>query len=157
MRPAWSQTPSMLSIFCWMINPASCLGGRGSLPNLVVLNDNLDNALPLLLLASSSAVESLLDYSLLKYCPADDKDHKEDSNGKAAAQRGQRTLVPGLLACVLALPRTLPPPLLLLSFSSYANAPDYDNDLVRNGCTASQQRRGGKHSTDVTEVLVLLL
>jgi hypothetical protein len=155
--PARSRTPSMLSIFGWMINPASCLGGRGSLPSLIVFDDNLNNALPLLLSSSSSAVDSLLDCSLLRYCPADNEDHKDDDHGEAAAPRGPGALVSGLLARVLSSPRTLlPPPSLSLSLS-YANAPNYDDNLVHDGRAASRQRWGGKHSTDRTETLMLFL
>ncbi len=106
--------PNLLSIFCWMINPASCLGGRGSLPSLVILDIDLDDALSLLSLSSSSAIESLLDCSLLRYHPGDNEDHKDNTHGNATAPRGLGALVSGLLVCVLALPHTLPPPPLLL-------------------------------------------
>ncbi len=106
----------MLSIFGWMFNPASCLGGRGSLPSLVVLDNDLDDALPSLSLSSSSAVESLLDCSLLRYRPADDEDHKDDNHGKAVAPRGPGASVLGLLAHVLALPCMLPPPVIVIVF-----------------------------------------
>jgi hypothetical protein len=54
MRPARSQTPFMLSIFGQIINPPSCLVGQGSLPSLVVLDNDLDDASPLSLQSSSS-------------------------------------------------------------------------------------------------------
>ena len=41
--------------------------------------------------------------------------------------------------------------------SSYANAPDYDDDLALDRRAASQWRRGGERSTDATEALALLL
>jgi hypothetical protein len=41
--------------------------------------------------------------------------------------------------------------------SSYANAPNYDNDLALNRCAALQWLQGGKHFMDATEVLALLL
>ncbi len=44
-----------------------------------------------------------------------------------------------------------------LSSSSYANAPDYDDDLTLDRRAALQWRRGGKRSTDATEALALLL
>jgi hypothetical protein len=156
-RPAQSQTPSMLSIFGWMINPASCLGGWGSLSSLVILDDNLDKSSPLLLLSSSSAVESLLDCSLFRYHPTDDKDHEHDNDGKAAALRGPSATVPGLLTRVLALPCTLPPLPSLSSSSSYVNAPDYNDDLARDRRATLRRRQGGKRSTDATEALALLL
>jgi hypothetical protein len=147
----------MLSIFGWMINPASCLGGRGSLPSLVVLDDDFNDASPSSSSSSSSAIESILDCSLLRYRPADDEDNEDDDHGEAAAPRGLGASVPGLLARVLASPRTLPPPPSLSSSSSYANAPNYDDDLARDGHAASRQRRGGERSTDATEALALLL
>jgi hypothetical protein len=47
-------------------------------------------------------------------------------------------------------------PLLLVSLS-YANTPDYDDNLALNGRAVLQWRRGGKHSTDAMEALALLL
>ncbi len=66
----------------------SCLGGRGSLPSLIVLDDDLDDASPSWSSSSSSTVESILACSLLRYRPADDEDHKDDDHGEAAAPRG---------------------------------------------------------------------
>ncbi len=43
------------------------------------------------------------------------------------------------------------------SSSSYANAPDYDDDLALDRHAASQWRRGGERSTDATEALALVL
>jgi hypothetical protein len=40
---------------------------------------------------------------------------------------------------------------------SYANAPDYDDDLALNRRAALQWRRGGERSKDATEALALLL
>ncbi len=156
-HPAPSQAPSMLSIFGRMINSACCLGGWGSLPSLVVLDNNLNNTSPLSSLTSSSTVESLLDCSLLGYCPMDNEDDKGIDNGKAAVPRGPGASVPGLLARVVASPRTLPPPPLSLLSSSYANAPNYNNDLVRDGQAALQRWWGGKCSTNAAEALALLL
>ncbi len=147
----------MLSIFGWMIKPLSCLGGRGSLPSLVVLDNNLDNALLLLLSSLFSAIKSLVDCSLLRYHPADNEDHKDDNHGKAAVPRGLGASVPGLLARILALPRTLPPPPSLSLSLLYANTPNYDDDLASDGRAALQQQRGGERSTDATEALGLLL
>jgi hypothetical protein len=111
LAPRPKPNPSMLSIFGWMINPVSCLGGQGSLPNLIVLDNNLDSALLSLSLVLSSfyAIESLLNCSLLRYCPKDNKDHKDDNYGKAEASWGLGTSDPGHLAHVLALPHTPSP------------------------------------------------
>jgi hypothetical protein len=87
----------------------------------------------------------------------EDKDHKDENDGKAAAPRGPGALVPSLLLHIVALSHTLSPlPPSLLSLS-YVNSPDYNDNLVHDGCSALQWWWGDKRSMDATEALAHLL
>jgi hypothetical protein len=93
---------------------------RSGISRVVVVprdDDDLGDASPSLLPSSSSAFESLLDCSLLRYRPTDNKDHKDHDDGEAAAPRGPGASVPGLLGASSCRPVRPPPTVVVVIFA----------------------------------------
>jgi hypothetical protein len=156
-HPVQSQTPSMLSIFGWMINPASCLGGGGpsqasssSMTISMTPCRHRHHLHPLLLSLSLTAPSS-------GTVPQMTKTTKMTTRARRRRCGVRVPWSPASLRAFSRRPARSPPPPLLPLSSSYANALDYDDNLARDGRAASRQRRSVEHSTDATEALAFLL